>query len=343
MREPDLLRFLRCLQEECGGIIPFERYMREALYHPVFGYYSARIRNIGAEGDFSTSATLGKNLGRAIAAWIRRRGSDEGWRRIPVIEVGGGNGMMARTILSHLGWKFRLRVDYMIHETSRPLRNLQKGRLRWRGVRWIDSLKGALQRLEGRALIFSNELVDAFPCRLFEKGGEGWSELGVQIQTDGSLCETRLATEIQDPWFGQFQHLPNGQRVERHQSYGSWLREWAPAWREGSILTIDYGKRGENLHERRPGGSLRAYYRQERLTGTQVYARFGMQDLTADVNFSDLIAWGNESGWKTVFLGTQREFQEFWLGRPATDRASLELGPAEEEFFALEQSAPGGH
>jgi SAM-dependent MidA family methyltransferase len=42
------------LQDECGGSIPFDRFMEAALYHPDLGYYAKRIRTVGARGDFTT-------------------------------------------------------------------------------------------------------------------------------------------------------------------------------------------------------------------------------------------------------------------------------------------------
>ncbi|MCX8494188.1 MAG: hypothetical protein ORN23_08175, partial [Chthoniobacterales bacterium] len=85
-------------------MIPLERFMREALHHPTFGYYSSQIHDVGCEGDFSTAASLDPQLGAAIAHWIRQRANELGWRntRIPVIEVGAGNGLMARSVLRHL-------------------------------------------------------------------------------------------------------------------------------------------------------------------------------------------------------------------------------------------------
>jgi SAM-dependent MidA family methyltransferase len=68
-----ILSFLLRIQEEHGGVIPVERFMKEALYHPEFGYYTAHIRDVGPRGDFSTSATRGEELGTAIARWIEDR------------------------------------------------------------------------------------------------------------------------------------------------------------------------------------------------------------------------------------------------------------------------------
>lgn len=343
MASHDLLSFLKRLQGECGGSIPFERFMQEALYHPTLGYYSANIRDVGAKGDFSTSVTLNEKLGKAIAEWIRHKLLILGWnhwsKRIPLIEIGAGNGSLARTILRSLDWGTRLRIDYMIHETSPALRARQGETLRWHGVRWIPSLSEALKKTAGRALIFSNELVDAFPCRLFEKGSGGWDEIGVRIGSDGSLFEIHLALGSSDPWFAQFDHLPIGQRIERHESYRDWLQKWSGAWKEGSLLTIDYGDSAEKLYIRRTPGSLRAYRRHERITGPKIYAHFGKQDLTADVNFSDLMLWGRELGWNSDPLITQKEFLSKWLpGKNQRPLESTSTSEAENAFRVLEQN-----
>jgi SAM-dependent MidA family methyltransferase len=336
VKSGDLLCFLLDLQKECGRVIPFERYMQEALYHPNFGYYSSQIRDVGAAGDFSTSATLDKSLGSAIAAWITARSRELGWQRIPVIEIGAGNGALARSVLRHLGWNRRWIVDYMIHETSPILRERQQKQLRWQGVRWINSLTEALEQTQGRSLIFSNELVDAFPCRLFQKVGGIWQELGLSITQQGGLSEQVASCAPADPWFDQFAHLPEGQRIERHDSYRDWLRAWSPFWKSGAMLTIDYGEQVNSLYERRLAGSLRAYWRHQRLTGANLYARFGKQDLTADVNFSDLISWGEELGWQHRPLLTQREFIGSWI-KNLSEQATLP-SEAGDAFKVLEHS-----
>ena len=340
MPSKDLPSFLRLLQEECDGVIPFERFMREALYHPRFGYYFAHIDDVGPRGDFSTSATLDQGLGIAIAAWVKERSKAFKWNRTSVIEVGAGSGALASTVLGNLGCLKRLRTDYTIIETSPVLRSRQQELLRGRRVVWGNSMEEALQRSKGKALIFSNELVDAFPCHLFERTDTAWKELGVSIGADGSLREVFLEkTPIQNE-FAAFCHLPKGQRIERQDSYRDWLKSWSPHWREGSMLTIDYGDAEEHLYERRLQGSLRAYSKHHRYTGIDVYARFGRQDITADVNFSDLIRWGEESGMKTVSNTTQRAFLMAWLPkkkRKITSDRFTHPGDAGDAFRILEQ------
>jgi SAM-dependent MidA family methyltransferase len=208
------------------------------------------------------------------------------------------------------------------------------------GVQWITSLPDALKQTGGKALIFSNELVDAFPCRLFEKNPDGWNELGVTLSVEGSLSECIIAKIPIDPWLEQFSSYPTGQRVERHDSYRVWIRNWSSHWKEGSLLTIDYGDTADSLYHRRPKGSLRAYLNHERITGPSLYARFGRQDITADVNFTDLVSWGKDLGWTSHHLMSQLEFLNEWMSKGSQEispRAS-QAGEANRFFKVLEQN-----
>lgn len=95
------------------------------------------------------------------------------------------------------------------------------------------------------------------------------------------------------------------------------------------MLTIDYGDTEERLYTRRPEGSLRAYWKHHRYTGRDLYVRFGKQDLTADVNFSDLISWGEALGWETIQLTTQSEFMtQFLLGVATASLSRKSIQPA---------------
>ena len=66
------------------------------------------------------------------------------------------------------------------------------------------------------------------------------------------------------------------------------------------------------LYYRRPAGTLRAYFQHQRFTGDEAFARFAGQDVTCDVNFDDLVNWGNELGLVTESLTDQRTFLEQW-------------------------------
>jgi len=317
--------YLLAVQDQAGGAIPFHRYMQDALYHPDFGYYAANIREVGRRGDFATWPTLHPSLARAVAAWIGKARD--------VIEVGAGNGEMARAILECVGWFGRRRLRYHIVEASPTLRNAQASRLRGSGVRWHEDVAAALRETGGCAHIFSNELVDAFPCRVFERGEYGWHELALRVE-DARIAEVLLSVTTLPDSSLFAESAKQGSRVEVHDSYRSWLAMWAGGWRSGSLLTIDYGGTMPALTHRRPRGSLRAYAHHQRLCGQDVYGGFGKRDITADVNFSDLDAWGRSLGWDTQRLTTLRE----WLS-PAVAVPDAFSGAA-EAFYVLIQT-PG--
>jgi SAM-dependent MidA family methyltransferase len=289
-----------------GGGVPFRRFMDAALYDPDFGYYTRRIRTVGARGDFSTSATLSPQLAGAIAAWVQS-GVGQGLRH--VIEIGPGSGVLHQAMRQALGWRGRWHWHSHLVERSPGLRARQQrtlGRLT-RGVQWHQDPAAALAAAGGHALIFSNELVDAFPVTLLQRHGGQWQEVWLELQADGRLVESLRglpapATTLNPADF------PEGQRVEVHDSYHEWLLTWLPQWRAGTMLTIDYGDTVDQLYHRRPQGTLRGYHQHQALAGLEIYRDPGHCDLTADVNFSDLIHWGEAAGVSTVSLETQAVF-----------------------------------
>lgn len=292
--------FLRDLQAECGGSIPFDRFMEAALYHPRFGYYTAHIRSLGRTGDFSTWPGLHPSLADALAARHRRHPARH------IIEAGAGTGQLAAGVLGRLGFFQRLRTTYHIVEISPVLRAAQEKRLKGKPVVWHRDMKEALAAADGRANILSNELPDAFPCRVFVRGPQGWLELDLKIEGNSAR---EVLRECRVPESSSFwDKAPEGTRVEVHESYRRWLGDWAGSWKQGVMLTVDYGDTPPALYHRRPAGTLRAYAHHQRLTGGDVYAAFGHRDITADVNFADLQAWGETLGWKTLALQPLADF-----------------------------------
>ncbi len=278
--------------------------MRRALHDPQHGYYARRIRGVGRRGDFTTAPMLSEALARAIAIWAARAMRETGYRDL--IEIGPGEGKLAAAVFKHLPWRIRWRARLHLLETSAPLEEIQKEKI-GRRARWHDSPAAALAACNGRAVIFSNELVDAFPVRLFEKHSDGWREIAVSFDAAGIATESPLppAPLPASSVFSET-HQP-GQRIEVHDSYRRWMNDWLPLWKAGRMLTIDYGAPAETLYQRRPHGTLRAYLFHQRLEGPAIYQNAGRQDITADVNFSDLVDW--TAPWTTdVKIQTLAEF-----------------------------------
>jgi SAM-dependent MidA family methyltransferase len=287
---------LQSALDENGGKIPFDTFMEIALHHPEDGYYARHIRGIGARGDFTTVPQLTPALGEAIGRWLREEAGRRGWTRFNVIECGPGSGALAASVMKSFGWLGKRKVDLHLVEKSEPLRAEQKARVR--GT-WHATIGAALASCDGKALIYHNEFLDAFPCRVFRRDADRWTELYLHV-IDGKLTENFLPLQRPLPDARAFEHRwPEGQRLEVFESAHAWMKELSKTWREGAMLCIDYGGATIEIYERRPQGTLRAYRGQQRLTGDEVYEMPGRQDITADINFNDLQRRARELGWKT--------------------------------------------
>jgi SAM-dependent MidA family methyltransferase len=319
-------------------LIPFEAFMQRALHDPVTGYYARRVRGVGRGGDFTTAPMLSPALGRAVSAWAAGALRETGCRHL--IEAGPGEGTLAAAVFQQLPWLVRRRTTLHLVETSAPLIEKQRSLLGSR-CRWHSSLPAALEACSGRAVIYLNELVDAFPVRLFQNLPGGWREIGLVLNGAGQWTEGHLPPAAL-PHSSSFSHPhPSGQRVEVHDAYRSWLAGWMPAWKAGRLLTIDYGAEAERLYFRQPQGSLRAYWFHQRLTGAALYQNPGHQDITADVNFTDLMHWSEP--WTTDHR--LRPFADFLrpFASPSnpTDHALLDPVGAGGAFLVLDQACAG--
>jgi SAM-dependent MidA family methyltransferase len=309
------------------GAEPFSKFMQRALYDPQHGYYTARIRTVGARGDFSTTATLSAQLGSAIAAWLlaEAKATDV----TTIIEVGGGDGPLMKSVLSALGWWQRRRFRLLMVEASPVLMKQQQDKLKGRVQAWFGTLPEALQACEGEALIFSNELLDAFPVDLVHWDGDAWQEVWI----DGGREVLVPLTILRNPFSALRSTPAKPQRYELATALHSWLHGWLPHWQRGSMLTIDYGDEFPAVYHRRPRGTLRAYLFQQRLEGADVCANPGRQDITCDVNFTDWRAWLTDAGLSEVLYETQAAFlQRGGQVKSQADHFVQEVGGAGTAF-----------
>ena len=303
--------------------------MARALHDPEQGYYARRITGVGRRGDFTTAPMLSDAPARAIAAWALRTFRETGCRNL--IEIGPGEGTLAAEVLRHLPWHMRWRTRLHLVETSAPLAKRQRELLGNRAT-WHRTPQDALTACGGRAVIYSNELVDAFPVRRYQKTDLGWQEIAVHFDELRQAHESLFSPAPLPDSSGFLDSYAIGQCIEVHESYHRFLKSWLPSWQSGRMLTIDYGATAENLYIRKPRGSIRAYLFQQRLEGPAIYQNPGSQDITADVNFTDLQSWSEPwvTGNKLTTLG------DFLQSAP-DDRGLADASGAGGAFLVLEQ------
>lgn len=308
---------------ELGKYETIERFMERALHDPVRGYYARNIRSIGSRGDFTTAPQLSEAPAKAIAAWITRALRETKTRH--VIEIGPGLGTLSAQVIRQMPIFARLRTRFHLVESS-PTLAARQIELLGNKVSHHSTILHALEACSGEAVIFSNELVDAFPVRVYRKTNGLWREVALKDGTQILLPLAELPPSTVFPI-----DYPEGQTVEVHDSYRLWLESWLPYWKRGEMLTIDYGDTAEYLYVRRPHGTLRAYLLHQRLEGFAVFENAGIQDITADVNFTDIAAWA--SPW--LASHTPQRFSDFIA--PFVNTSDTQFLDASAHFRAVVQ------
>lgn len=315
--------------------IRFEEFMHRALHDPQQGYYAKRIHDIGRRGDFTTAPIISSMPARAIARWATAAMRESGCRDL--IEIGPGNGTLAAAVVKHLPWHIRWKIRLHLVETSEPLTRFQRDNLGSK-ARWHRSPAEALATCHGQAVIFSNELVDAFPVRRFQLMPDGWKELMIKIPIGRDVFESWEKTSPLPDSSSFLQAHPIDQHIEVHESYQRWLAEWMPLWKSGRMLTIDYGNTAEKIYHRRPAGTLRGYHFQQVIHGPEIYRHPGYCDLTADVNFTDLIDWTHPWTHDSKLQTFSDFLQSHAKALDDSDRFLIDENGAGTAFMVLDQT-----
>jgi len=307
------------------GVLTFARFMELALYCPETGYYETDMAKVGRGGDFITSVTVGPLFGELLAfqfaEWLEASGGPpEG----VLVEAGAHDGRLAADLLAwfrgHHPECFR-ELKYWILEPSLTRRRWQQATLQEfaTNVCWaadFSELTAAAGGEKIQGVIFSNELLDAFPVHRYgwDKARTEWFEWGVGVE-GGRLVWARLDNQDFHPAGADLLAvLPDGYTVETSPAASSWWREAASRLGRGRLLTIDYGLTAEEIFSpSRCQGTLRAYSR-HRVTD-DLLADPGGQDLTAHVDFSALQNGGSALGLTTESFSTQAKFLTTILGR----------------------------
>ncbi len=293
---------------ETTGPVPFAQFMEWCLYHPEHGYYTAGRVRVGAdEGDFTTSPHVSTVFARCLARFVttldRTLGHPEPFT---LIEGGPGEGRLAGDLLDTLAQRepeLYGRLVYHLDEVSPALRARQHRALETHRERVND---GRPQYLV-TGLYLSNELVDAIPVhRLLRRDRE---LLEVWVEWNGEQLREVLrppadpavaaAAEALDP--------SDGCLVEVRPGAARWLEQAAACLERGALVTVDYGDTAHRLFgPHRPDGTC-VGYRGHRQT-QDLLAAPGEQDLTAQVDFTDLARRGEELDLVNAPLQKQREF-----------------------------------
>ena len=289
------------------GAITFAEFMEVALYHSMGGYYMSGER-IGAGGDYYTSPAVHPAFGALLSVQLYQM-----WQLLghpspfTVVEGGAGNGLLCRdamTASKSLDDDFARSLRYVCTD-RRTAPGLEKS---MDSACRIASDCLPLRLVEG--CVLSNELLDAMPVHQVTVQGGRLRELWVTVHGEEL---TMVAEEPSTPLLaGRLQaldvELAEGQVAEVNLAMDAWVKDVAQALRRGFILTIDYGRLAEELYSptERFRGTLTTY--RDHLQTDRPLARIGMQDMSAQVDFTSLARAGAQAGLDFLGYNTQANF-----------------------------------
>ncbi|MGH1537802.1 MAG: class I SAM-dependent methyltransferase [Gammaproteobacteria bacterium] len=304
------------------GQIGFDEYMHLALHDQEVGYYSQKDEIFGKQGDFTTVPETSVHLAFCLAHACAKLIRDDAQRAI--LEIGAGSGKFAYDILKYLKTWGMLPNRYCIYEPSAVLKAKQHKLLATElpdyigQIEWFVELpsNGTVAKFEANELetviIIANEVLDALPVKCFEVGSKKIQERCVTLKNDELTWSLREPSENLDAALDFItvmldEPLLEGYQSEINLNLESVLTEWANCCQQCVMFLIDYGQpRHEYYHSQRRMGTLRSYFKHQ--VSEDVFTNPGIQDITADVDFSDVAKIATYLQMGVLSFGSQRNF-----------------------------------
>ncbi len=296
------------------GPITFYEWMREALYHRSYGFYTRPEMQIwGRGGDYRTSPETSELFAGTFARYFARlfnellRPQD-----FQILECGAGDGTFAYGVLKSLESGFPevySATSYVIDEISDHRTAKIQERLKPFDSKVTFASLATAETLDP-GIVFSNELLDAFPVHRITKRNGVLSELYVTLNAAGDFdwtCGPVSSETLRQMYLDNQIEITDGQVIELSPDIDKFFSLVAKKLIDGYVITVDYGDEAKDLYDNqdRFQGTLRAYSRHE---FAEVLKDPGEHDITTHVNWTRIRSLGSALGLRTVAFERQDKF-----------------------------------
>lgn len=325
------------------GPISFEEFMEIALYDKEHGYYSSSKENIGRMGDFYTSPYVHKAFGKTIAEFIIKSFDTLDVLKSRILELGAGKGTLAKDILDHIQAKhpdYYKHIEYYIVERSSSAAKeagsyLKDHSGKFRILSSPDELIGG--KITG--VVISNEFFDALPFHRMKFSDNKLREIYVTLENGEfkDITGSPRSNGLEEYFNNLANQFVEGQEFEINLKAKNVLTKINSILSKGLLLTIDYGYLSEELFSpERMKGTYKCLYKHT--INETPYLNTGSQDITAHVDFGNLIRAGSELGIKEIKYTTQGQFLLDWgileiLGNENGNLAEREIQSVKNLFM----------
>ena len=351
IEKPEVSKLAEHLAERIRkeGKITFHDWMAAALYDSSTGYYNrSELKRWGREGDYRTSPERSElfaaTFARYFASLHSSMGEPSDW---VIVEMGAGGGEFASGVLETLKRKFPdvyESMHYLAVDVSQDARKRTAERLEKFGNSSVVELKDV--KPGNSMIVFSNELLDAFPVhRVIKVDGEV-KELYVTVSNE-SKFEWSIG-EVSDESIAQ---LCNSSLAEEHIAEVSpevvrWFEQLDQKVESGYVITVDYGAEAEELYSipQRKQGTLRGFRRHQFVD--DVLESPGECDITSSVDWTFVKTVGQRYGFVVEVFGQLDKFlMQAGILQELEERLASSINDADRAQLttaAREMILPGG-
>ena len=263
-----------------NDLLSLDKFIQESLYNKKFGYYM-KNNPFGEKGDFITAPNISILFSEMIAIWIISF-----WKSLKcpkhfnLVELGAGNGEMMKILISTFNRfpNFQNSCNINILEKSELLKKVQKQKIRYRKVQWLNNL----DELDNLPCIFiANEFFDALPIKQFVKIENKWHERYVKFISKNKSKFLDIPYDMQELEKKLRFKISSKQKfIEYSPSTLLYLESMTNKIKlnNGGILIIDYGYINKQMKD-----TLQAISKHKH---TNVLNNFGNSDITYNLSFN---------------------------------------------------------
>tara|TARA_B100001540_G_scaffold161917_1_gene143274 strand:+ start:1484 stop:2662 length:1179 start_codon:yes stop_codon:yes gene_type:complete len=295
-----LSAYIKDMIEKSGGSIGFDQYMNSVLYQPDLGYYSSNIQKFGFTGDFITAPIVSPLFSKCLAYQCSQVLNEI--KDSAILEIGAGNGVMAKDLLLELQERDSLPNKYYIFEVSLSLEKAQKKLLKKFLPEYIDNIiwLNTLSKKKFNGLVLANEVLDSLPVKRFKKELNIFKEMKVTFSENrfhwiNEIADSNLAEDLKKLESNLPSPFPNDYYSEINIQLKEWINKIQLTIEQGVILFIDYGYSTlDYYHPSRSDGNLLCHYQHHVHNNPFFYP--GLQDITTSVNFTAVAQHAEEIG-----------------------------------------------
>ena len=282
--------------------LSLDQFINWALYDKNSGYYMKQ-NPFGKEGDFITAPNITRLFSEIITIWLitflKSLGSP---KKFNLIELGAGNGEMIKVIcetLKNFPEHFNC-CNFMIHEKSPTLINIQKKKLIKNKIKWIPNIN---KINKDPSIFIANEFFDAIAIKQFNKKKSLWFEKFVNLENSKRpfFFEKRVDIKKIEKKI-KFKISQNQNFIEYSKLGLNYLKDISNIIKKntGGLLLIDYGYTDKKMKNTLQAVSNHKF--------ANILSNIGNVDITHNINFNIFEKFVKQMNGLKTNLTSQKDF-----------------------------------